>query len=96
MGVIRLTGRLICRTPDEAGAVAAALPDHIRQTRAEPGCLSFAVEATDDPLIWQVTERFRDRAAFDAHQARVAASDWGTRTIGIMRDYTIADEEGAA
>jgi quinol monooxygenase YgiN len=70
-----------------------ALPDHIRLTRDEPGCLSFEVTPSADPLIWQVEERFADRAAFDAHQARVVQSDWGAQTKGITRDYTVTEDE---
>jgi quinol monooxygenase YgiN len=95
MGMIRLSGSLIRRTHAEARAVAMALPDHIRLTRAEAGCISFDVTPTTDPFIWQVSETFVDRAAFDAHQTRTAASDWATLTAGITRDYTISDE-GAA
>ena len=46
---------------------------------------------TEDPLIWQVDEAFADRAAFDAHQARAAATDWAAQTAGITRDYVITD-----
>ena len=94
MGMIRLSGRLICRTHAEARAVAIALPNHIRLTRAEAGCLNFAVTPTTDPFIWEVSETFVDRAAFDAHQTRTAASDWAAQTAGITRDYTVTD--GAA
>ena len=62
------------------------LPEHVRLTRAEPGCLSFEVTPTDDPLAWRVEERFTDRAAFDAHQRRTRASAWGAATAAIRRD----------
>ncbi|WP_299875897.1 antibiotic biosynthesis monooxygenase [uncultured Sulfitobacter sp.] len=88
MGVT-LTGQLICKTEDEAARVRAALDTHIRLTRAEPGCLSFEVNPTDDPLVWQVDEAFADKAAFDAHQTRAGASDWAVQTAGIERNYTI-------
>ena len=68
-----------------------ALPEHIRLTRAEAGCLSFDVTPTADPLIWHVEERFTDRAAFDAHQARTSESDWATQTAGIAREYTVTE-----
>ena len=93
--MIRLSGSLICTTHAQARAVMMCLPDHLRLTRAEPGCLSFDVVETDDPMIWQVDEAFIDRAAFEAHQSRAAASDWGQQTAGITRDYVIS-EEGAA
>ena len=95
MGVIHLTGRLICASHAQARAVMMGLPEHIRLTRAEAGCLSFDVTPTDDPLVWQVEERFADRAAFEAHQARTGASDWAVQTAGIPRDYTITEDDAA-
>lgn len=89
MPQIRLSGQLVCRDGDEAAIVLQHLPLHISLTRTEPGCVSFEVQQTDDPLIWQVEERFIDKAAFDAHQARVAASEWGHVTLGIERRYSI-------
>ena len=86
---VTLTGQLICATEAEAGRVRAALQDHIDATRSEAGCLSFDVTETDNPLIWQVDERFTDPAAFEAHQFRAAASPWATYTHGIERAYTI-------
>ncbi|UOA14670.1 hypothetical protein DSM109990_01477 [Sulfitobacter dubius] len=86
---VALTGHLRCATPAEADRVRAGLDAHLRLTRAEPGCLRFDVTPTDDPLVWQVSELFTDRAAFDAHQTRAAASDWATLTAGITRDYQI-------
>lgn len=89
MGVT-LTGQLICKTDAEADRVRAALETHISLTRAEPGCLSFKVVPTQDPLIWQVDEAFSDAAAFKAHQARAEKSDWAVQTAGIERRYTVA------
>ena len=88
MGVT-LTGQLRCANEAEAARVRAALDDHIRLTRAEPGCLSFHVTPTDNPLVWDVDEAFTDPAAFEAHQARAAASAWAEQTKGIARDYSI-------
>lgn len=64
MHTVRLQGRLICPDPQEAALVTAHLPQHIELTRAEPGCISFAVDATDDPLVWTVDEEFEDAASF--------------------------------
>jgi quinol monooxygenase YgiN len=86
---VRLTGRLICATDDEAATVARHLPTHIALTRAEPGCESFEVSRSDEPRVWLVSERFRDAAAFRAHQARVGESEWGRATAGIERRYDI-------
>ncbi len=87
--MIRLTGQLVCRSAEEAAIVRQHLPTHIALTLVEPGCLSFTVEPTDNPLIWQVDETFTDQAAFDAHQVRTAASGWAKFSAGIERRFTI-------
>ncbi|MVA82063.1 antibiotic biosynthesis monooxygenase [Agrobacterium vitis] len=79
---------------DRLEAVEAALPIHIALTRAEPGCLSFNVEAC--PTIsgrFLVSEVFVDQASFDAHQQRTKTSNWFTVTQGIARDYTVRSSE---
>lgn len=69
--------------------MAQHLPLHIELTRAEQGCLSFEVNLTQNPLVWQVDEQFQDALSFRAHQQRVAASEWGRATAGIERRYGI-------
>ena len=86
---VRLTGELICKDETEAAVIIEHLPVHLQLTRAEPGCLSFDVTATDDPLVWAVAELFTDRVAFEAHQDRIAQSEWGRVTSGIERRYTV-------
>lgn len=88
-GEVWLTGRLVCASHAQAEIVRTHLPEHVRLTRAEPGCLSFVVEATADPLIWSVAERFQDKAAFVHHQSRTRASAWAAATGGIERDFQI-------
>ncbi len=85
-----LTGHI--GVPEEKlNEVRAALPDHIRRTRAEPGCLSFdVVESKSMPGRFDVSERFADADAFEAHQKRAQASDWAKITAGIERHYTIS------
>ncbi len=90
---VTLHGTLRCANPNEAARVRAALPEHIRLTREEPGCLSFDVTPTDDPLVWHVAESFVDKAAFEAHQTRAQDTHWATQTAGIQRDYTITGLE---
>ena len=85
---VTLSGELRCADDAEAALVRAHLPMHLELTRAEPGCLSFEVDATDDPHVWRVAETFANEAAFEAHQRRTAASAWGTHTSGIARRYT--------
>jgi quinol monooxygenase YgiN len=84
---IALTGVLTCSLAD-APAVREALPAHIRLSRAEPGCLSFEVMETA-PGVFAVFERFEDRAAFEAHQARTRASDWWRITGHMARDFRV-------
>lgn len=88
-GIVRLSGQLICASAAELDLVRAYLPEHIRLSRAEPGCLSFEVTQTPDPMIWQVEESFTDRAAFDAHQVRTKASEWGRRSAAIRREFRV-------
>lgn len=89
MAEIILTGTVTC-PPDRLSEVRAALPDHIALSRAEPGCLSFAVTETT-PGIFAVAERFADRAAFDAHQTRTAASPWAEVSRDLPRTYEILE-----
>lgn len=87
--MITLTGKLICTNVQQQTIVETHLPEHIRLTRMEPGCLSFDVVQTTDPLIWQVDESFADQSAFDAHQTRTKASLWARETAMIARDFQI-------
>lgn len=88
-GKLRLSGLLTCASVTEAAIVHQYLPEHIRLSRAEPGCLSFDVTQSDDPMIWRVEECFADQTAFDAHQVRTRASEWWRASAGIRRDFRI-------
>ena len=85
----RLSRQLVCRDNDDVAVVVQHLGRHVALTRAEVGCISFHVTPTDDPLVWQVDELFRDAAAFRAHQDRVASSEWGHATAGIERRHKV-------
>jgi quinol monooxygenase YgiN len=89
MNAVHLTGLLVCKTADEAKIVARHLPQHVELTRAEPGCLSFDVTPTSNPMVWAVNERFADEPAFNLHQQRAAGSDWGQATVDIERQYSV-------
>ena len=89
--MIHLTGTLFCATQEDARLVELLLPEHIRRSRASAGCLSFSVLPQEDGLTWAVDETFADRAAFQAHQARTVASDWGRATAHIPRSYQIVE-----
>lgn len=84
---IRLTGTMTC-PPDRLSEVRAALPDHIRLTRAEPGCIRFEVTETAEGRF-EVDELFVDQAAFEAHQTRGGASPWAEITAGLPRDFKV-------
>ena len=88
---VRLSGQLVCHTEEQVATVWDHLPAHLSLTRAEPGCRSFNVTTTSDPMIWQVEERFEHVAAFEAHQERVASSAWGHATSGNERRYSVTE-----
>jgi quinol monooxygenase YgiN len=88
---VNLDGYITVPT-DRLEEVRAALPDHIRLTRAEPGCERFDVtERTAQPGVFDVSEQFVDRAAFEAHQARAGASPWAEITRGVPREYVVTE-----
>ncbi|MBW4974912.1 antibiotic biosynthesis monooxygenase [Roseovarius mucosus] len=88
--MISLTGQMICPS-DDLEVTRAALTEHIRLSRAEQGCLSFDVTETA-PGEFSVSERFVDRAAFDAHQTRTRASEWWRVTSHMPRHFEITEE----
>jgi len=90
--MIRLTGTLRATTPDDAQVIETYLPDHIRLSRAEPGCLHFEVTRTADPWVWLLDEGYTDQTAFKAHQTRNQASLWWAKSQGLIRDFDLADE----
>ena len=73
-------------------AITAALPEHIRLTRAETGCISFDVCPDPDHAgRFHVAEVFISKLAFDLHQSRTAMSDWARVANGIARSYQIEE-----
>lgn len=91
---IQLTG-YIDVPADCLAEVSAALPEHIRLTRAETGCISFDV--TPSPEVagrFEVTEVFADRNSFDAHQQRAGMTNWAKLTKDISRHYQIVEIPG--
>ena len=92
--MIRVTGQLICATAEDAALVTTLLPEHIRLSRDERGCLSFSVTQSNDPLVWHLDETFIDRTAFKAHQTRTRASEWFRATSHLGRNFLITDAAG--
>jgi quinol monooxygenase YgiN len=89
--MIHVTGTLTCATVAEADIIRQFLPEHIRLSRAEPGCLTFNVDPTDDPLVWRLDESFADKAAFKAHGDRTRSSPWFAATAGLARDFQVRE-----
>lgn len=85
--MIALTGRLICNDTAQMMMALSLLPEHVRLSRAEPGCLRFDIWQDEDPMVWHLSELFADADAFAAHQTRTAASEWGEQSHGIARDF---------
>ncbi|WAC55433.1 putative quinol monooxygenase [Gordonia sp. SL306] len=91
-GEIRLTGWILVPA-EERERVHALLERHCRLTLAEPGCVAFSVTPSPDPPDrMTVDECFTDQAAFDAHQRRIATSEWGVATRHLHREYTITTD----
>ena len=94
MGKVTVAGFLIADTLADADRAAALLPEHIRLSRAEPGCLRFeVVRSQSDPVRFALFEVFRDDAALAAHQARTRASVWWEQTQALKREFTISRDE---
>lgn len=89
MSEIILEGHIIV-SDDDLPAVLAALPEHIRLTRQEAGCLVFRVTQRPGAAnIFDVYEVFSDRDAFELHQRRVSDSVWGRVAARVTRHYTV-------
>ncbi len=93
--MIHVAGNLVCATSDDVALVSALLPEHVRLSRAEPGCQSFSVTQSTDPLIWVLDETFANKAAFEAHQTRTRASEWFAATRHLGREFRITDTDSS-
>lgn len=85
--MIALTGQLACADTTQMMTALSLLPEHVRLSRAEPGCLRFDLWQDEDPLIWHLSELFIDAEAFAAHQMRTEDSPWGRDSAGIGRNF---------
>lgn len=69
-------------------ALIPLLEEHIRLTRAEPGCLHFDVtQDAETPELFHVSELFTDATAFNAHQTNGAKRAWGSASAGLVRNF---------
>ncbi len=92
--MIQLTGYIDVPL-DRRDEVLAALPEHVRLTKEEPGNLSF--EVFEDPnhkgrLV--VSETYVDQPALEAHRDRAGKSIWAEITQGIPRNFEIKEIDG--
>jgi autoinducer 2-degrading protein len=75
-------------------AVRKELPNHIRLTLQEEGCLVFNVFPDEkNTSCFSVYEEFSDGQSFEAHQQRVRDSRWGQVTSNAERHYQIDHSE---
>jgi len=79
---------------EELETIKTHLSEHIKNTLNEDGCLEFEVKQDDiDQCVFHVFEKFIDSDAFNAHQVRANASDWGVITKNVERVYEKRFEE---
>ena len=89
MGKVILSGYVVA-TKEDLPAIVAALPEHIRLTRAESGCIVFNVKQDSENLCrFNVYEEFIDQISFDKHQARIKNTKWSHATKNLLRHYKI-------
>ncbi len=91
MSKIVLSGHILV-SESELNEVRQALILHTELTRKEPGCLVFRVD--EDPHVsgrFDVYEEFVDQQAFQKHQQRVKASEWGSASRNVQRFYTVQE-----
>lgn len=81
--MVIVTGSVVAR-PETFDEILAASLEHVRRSRAEPGCLSHGVHRdVEDEYLLVFFERWADRAALDAH-FRVPASADFVRTVSRL------------
>ncbi len=74
--MIIVTGTLKVR-PDGLDRALAVSLEHVRRSRAEPGCLIHSVhQDVEDPLTIVFFEQWADRGALDAHFKVSASNDF--------------------
>lgn len=92
MSKVILTGYVII-PENERELYEAAIPIHLKLTRAEPGCLKFTIAADkNDPCRFSLYEEFKDQAAFDHHQTRTEASNWAKISVNMKRHFSVLAE----
>jgi quinol monooxygenase YgiN len=68
IGTLRLNPQLLDRARPAMAAMVAA-------SRAEPGCIRYALDLLD-PAVLHIVEQWQDRAALAAHFATPHLAEW--------------------
>ncbi len=93
MSKVILQGYIIVADND-LEAVVAALDEHSRLTKQEPGCLTFQLSQNAKNINrFDVYEEFVDQAAFQHHQNRIKDSKWAQITSRVERYYQITGND---
>ncbi|EAS64929.1 antibiotic biosynthesis monooxygenase [Photobacterium angustum] len=93
MGKVILKGFIVV-PEEELNLVSKALEKHVELTKQESGCLVFNVyQRSHFPCYFDVYEEFSNITAFEHHQRRVKASEWGKVTLNVERHYEVWQTE---
>jgi len=89
MPIVTLEGFIVVPYQDLA-LVEKELPNHIRLTRQEPGCIKFEISKDSQMMNrFHVYEEFKDQKSFELHQHRVQRSRWGHVSVNVVRHYQV-------
>ncbi|MCX7888253.1 MAG: antibiotic biosynthesis monooxygenase [Rhodobacteraceae bacterium] len=92
MRIVTLTGFLVARSLDEADRISVLVPDYVRETLAEPGCLTCEVwRSRADPVRFALREVYAGQGAFEAHRSRIEGRPWGKATANVPSDLRITE-----
>ena len=90
MSKVVLEGYILVSDSD-IETVEKELPNHIKLSLQEAGCLVFKVSQDRKNLNrFSVYEEFVDQNAFTWHQQRVKHSQWGRISADVQRHYKIS------
>ena len=78
-----VTGSVLARADSIERALALSI-EHVRRSRAEPGCISHSVHRdAENPLRLVFVEEWADRGALEAHFALPASREFA-KAIGAL------------
>jgi quinol monooxygenase YgiN len=84
--IVIVTGTVVAR-PENLNEVLAASLEHVRRSRAEPGCISHAVlQDIEDENRLVFFERWADRTFLDDHFRVPASADFVRAVTGLAAE----------